>query len=182
MLPSALRQSRIKLGFALLAILSVTIFATACGGGDNDSDVSALSSQLEAIQLDIDKLGTGVDDLHNSIQHTQVFTARVAFLEADMHAIDEDMQIASEIPTGFLTRIRQMEQAAASADWPDELKGLADDMAAKLADAGDALQSEVLADAKGAVTIAHAAWHNWDAAAVEYLTGGGHDEDDHEAE
>jgi len=162
MLLNAWRQSRIKLGFALLAILSVAIFsAAACGGDDNSGDVTA---QLEEIE-------TSLDDLHTSIQHTQVFTARVAFLEADMHAIDEDMQTASEIPPGFLTRIRQMEQAAASADWPDELQELADDLAAKLAEAGDALQSEDLTESKGAVIVAHAAWHNWDAAAVEYLTG-----------
>jgi hypothetical protein len=65
-----------------------------------------------------------------------------------------------------------MEQATGSvAGWPDELKDLADDMAAKLTIAGDALQSEDLTESKGTVIEAHAAWHAWDSVAVEYLTG-----------
>lgn len=165
MLLRALRQSRIKLGFALIAALAVAIFAAAaCGGDDNDGNSGDLAPQLEEIQ-------NSLDDLHNSIQRTQVFTVRVAFLEADLHAIDEEMQTASEIPPGFLTRIRQMEQAAASVDWPDELQDLGDDLAVKLADAAAALMSEDLTESKGTVIIAHAAWHAWDGAAVEYLTG-----------
>jgi len=180
MLLRALRQSRIKLGFVLIAVLSVTVFvAAACGGDDDDNgDVAALTAQIADIQTSLDGLSSEVSEIDDGIQRSLTLSQRIGLAQAEIHLIDEEMQVASEIPAGFLSRIRWMEQILASAPSPAELQDLADELAHNLAAAAAALESENLTESKGAVTTAHASWHAWDGAANTYLTEAEH----HDAE
>jgi len=154
-------------GLAVFAIALVGV--AACGDDDdNDGNGGAPSAQI--------------DELTTRLERVEVETALNTLRDAELHAIDEEMQQASEIPAGTAGTIEIAFAITSTTTWPDELTARAAELTHALEEFMAALDADDLATAKGLSTDSHAAWHELDHTGYSWILGDEHTEDgDHGA-
>ncbi len=159
--------TRFRLLAVGLPIVALAIAAAACGDDDDDGDSDgdgAVSARLDTIQATLDELVEGS-------QRGQVLATMTTIRTEGLHEIDDLAQRASEIVAGWDGAITRMGQAVGGTDWPTELSAEAEDWHTKLVAAEEAIGSGDLAASKTAISEAHAAWHNIEHAAYQYIAG-----------
>jgi hypothetical protein len=163
----------------LIVVAVVVLIAAACG---DDDDGGGNSAQLDEIQATLDELVADSTRSH-------VLATMTAFRVEDMHALDEQVQQASEIEPGWAAAIGRLHHAVAGTSWPDELAETAGTLEENLAAAEAAAEADDLAEFKTATVLAHDAWHELEHSAYAYIGGGedgsesdshGNSMDDHE--
>ncbi|MEX0683505.1 MAG: hypothetical protein WD904_04285 [Dehalococcoidia bacterium] len=157
-------------GLAAVALLALVLVA-ACDDDDDDSGGSDNSAELA--------------ELTTRLERVEVETALNTLDAAAFHTIDDELQAASEIPSGTSGTIERAHAIAAATHWPDDLSELAATLVQTMDDFLAALGAEDLEASKGLATDAHDAWHELQHSAYDWVAGeelADEGEDDHGAE
>ncbi len=149
---------------AIVVLAAVT--ASACSSDDGD-----LGPRVQESELQVQQLQGQLEQLGRSLEKGQALAALNSLNATGFHAIDEEMQAASEIPAGILGRIRKARQSAEGMTWPAELEEQAGELVATLTDFENALSSNDLTNAKRLATASHDAFHNFEGLAYAYIAG-----------
>ena len=147
------------LAIAVVAVLSIG--SIACNDDDADAETSA---ETEA-----------------RLQRVEVLAAVNALEATEFHAIDDELQVASEIPEGTQSSIERALQISSSTEWPDELAKKADTLNTTMEDFVAALEAGDLQASKGLATETHDAWHELQHDVYPWIAGEEHakEEDGH---
>jgi hypothetical protein len=144
----------------LALVVLAAVGAAACA--DDSSDASADADEIARVE--------------ELAVKAQVTAAMATYRVEGLHNIDDESQKASEIQPGWAGPIDRMHQVTVGTQWPDELTGMADDLATGLEEASAALDAEDLETYKAAIGEAHGAWHDLEHDAYAFI--GGHEMDD----
>lgn len=158
---SASIPSIAALAAALVAIiLAVVALADGDGGGS--------TADLEQRVQEIESAHAGME---SGITIAQI-TAAMGILDGTgFHEIDEDMQVAGEIPAGLDGDVRIARQVAAAFAWPSELQEHVDTLVTHLEAFEAAIADDDLQATKTESGQSHAAWHALHEAAYPFLAG-----------
>ena len=157
---SASIPSIAALAAALVAIVLAVVAIADSGGGSTDD--------LEQRIAEVESAHAGIE---TGIATAQVNAAMNTIDGTGFHQIDENMQVATEIPAGVDGDILIARQVASAFVWPDELKEKADALVAEITAFEAVLEADDLQGAKTASAETHAAWHELHEAAYPYLAG-----------
>lgn len=169
---------------AVIAVIALALSAVALArDGGSDSRPAEMEGQLQQIQTSLAEIQESLASLDEASTRSQV-TGAVSYLNGvGFHAIDDELQVASEIPPVLSGQITRARQVAEGTRWPDEVKAEADALIAALREFEEALSHDDLQSAKGAAMTAHGEWHHLEGVVYPYLAGEepaghGHDDDD----
>lgn len=119
-----------RLAIAVPAVLVLAVAAAACGGDSNDNGerLAQIETQLQAI--------------NSTLEKTQLIAAMNVIDTAGFHAMDDDLQQASEINSRYLGTVRKVRQAVVATAWPAGLKEMSDTFLASLQKFEGTLEAE----------------------------------------
>lgn len=152
---------KIPLTTALMALFAFgVLLGAACS--DDDDDAGAQDGDLAAVQSQADK--------------TMVLAAANGLSALGLHDLDDEFQVASEIPAGAAGDVVRAHQITIGTNWPEDLVDQAAELETALEELEAAVEDEDLGTAKGLATETHEAWHTLDGMALEFYSGEAHDE------
>jgi len=143
----------------LLAIVAVAVLAlglTACNDDDAEADA----------------------DTDARLQRVEVLAAMNKLDASEFHAIDDDFQVASEIPEFTSSTIKNALLVSSSTEWPEELAELAETLNTTMEDFIAAMEADDLQASKGLATDTHDAYHDLEHDAWPWIGGEEHAEED----
>jgi hypothetical protein len=157
----------------IVAIVALILGGVALASDDKGPDNTA---QVEDLQASIDTLNSTLEETQASLERAQLIGALNTLDAAGFHAIDDELQAATEIPAGTAGSITTARQIAGSIAWPEELSEKSDLLLAKMDEFLAALEAEDLQASKGLATETHDAWHDLEHDAYPFVAGEEHEE------
>lgn len=152
-----------------IAVLAIVILALSMACGDTSR-------------------GTNIAQLENQIQQAEAISTKAQVLgvlnlgdRSAFHAVDVDLQTASQINPQYQGTARKMRQAVAGTTWPTELQERAQILLVSLEEFQAALERADLAASKVSASKTHESYHDLSELAWPYVAGeaqpaGEHDE------
>ena len=159
----------------IIAIAAVILGGVALASDDKGPDNTA---QVEDLQASIDQLNETLEETHQAQERSQLIGALNTLDAVAFHAIDDEMQTATEIPAGVSGNLTTARQIAGSITWPEELSEKSDTLLASMDEFLATIEADDLQVSKGLATETHDAWHDLEHDAYSYVAGEEHDEGD----
>lgn len=156
----------------VIAVVALVLAGIAMASDDKGTDYG---SQLADIQGTLSEIEGSLTEAQESLDKTQVTASMTALDAVEFHAIDDELQAATEIPAGTagsITRARQITQGTA---WPSELADHSTTLLSALEEFEAALEADDLQASKGLATETHGAFHELQHVAYPYIAGEGAD-------
>jgi hypothetical protein len=158
---------KIPLTTALLALFAAgVLLGAACGDDDDDAGAQDGVSQEDFAALE------------TQVSRNNVFAGMVGLSAIAFHAIDEDIQTATEIPEDYEFEVAAAQQVNAAIVWPEELAEQGEAFTDALDAFATAIDDGDLEAAKSAAAETHATFHDLEHDAWAYAAGEEHSEDD----
>ncbi|MEX0799839.1 MAG: hypothetical protein WD379_01315 [Dehalococcoidia bacterium] len=174
-----MRIALASIGGGVIAVIALVLAGIAMASDDKGTDYS---SQLADIQGSLSQIEQSQAGMQESLDKTQVTAAMTALDAAGFHAIDDELQAATEIPAGTAGSITTAHQITQGTAWPGELADPSATLLSTLEEFEAALEAEDLEASKGLATETHDAFHELEHEAYPYIAGEEHAEEDEHSE